>query len=235
MNAFTIVVIVAGTNDPSNSNMLADTFMEGIHKIPGAHIEKLRLKDLTIQHFTLANYQNACRTNDDFCRVQELLGKANGIVIASPIWNFSVPAHLKNLIDRVGAFALDEATHSKGQLNAKPFALLYTGGAPLIAWKALMYVTLLHISEAIKYYGGTVVYRHFEPKSMPGRGIFGLVVDKRPATLDLMRRKGEWFGNLVRHYAQNGSLPLATRIGYKFFSLLYRIGNRIMYPISTMQ
>ena len=232
---FTIAVIVAGTNEPSNSSTLADAFIEGMQKMPGAAVVKVLLKDMNIRHFTLEYYHSQCPPEDDFCRLQDLLTKASGIVIASPIWNFSVPAHLKNFIDRVGAFALDETTHSKGQLNAKPFTLLYTGGAPMIAWKALMYLTLLHVSEAIKYYGGTVVYRHFEPRCMPEKGVFGLVVNKRPATLDLMHKKGEWFAGLVQHYAENGTLPLTTRLGYKFFSFLYRVGNRIMYPISTLQ
>jgi multimeric flavodoxin WrbA len=230
-----IAVIVAGTNEPSNSDTMADAFIEGMQKIPGAEVSKIRLKDLSIDHFTLQNYHPGYVSNDDFPKVEAMLKDASAVVFATPIWNFSVPSHLKNLIDRMGAFALDEATHSKGQFKARPFALLYTGGAPMIAWKALMYLTTLHMTEAIKYYGGTVIYRHFEPKSLPGRGQFGLVVDKRPASLELMRRKGEWFGKAAETYSKTGSLPLAGRISYQFFTFLYRIGNRIMYPISTLQ
>jgi hypothetical protein len=134
----------------------------------------------------------------------------------------------------MGAFALDHETHSKGQLAGRPFALLYTGGAPMIAWKALMYLTTLHVTEAIKYYGGTVVYRHFEPKSVQGRGKFGLVVDKRPASLALMETKGKKYAEMVRYYAENGKLPATQQFVYSFFTFLYRAGNRIMYPISTL-
>ena len=229
-----IAILIAGTNDPSNSALLAAHFAKGIESV-GLSAKSLRLKDLQIDHFTLHNYHKKCPTKDDFPMVQESLLAASGIVIASPIWNFSVPAHLKNVIDRAGAFMLDEATHSKGQLNAKPFALLYTGGAPMIAWKALMYLTTLHVSEAIKYYGGTVLYRHFEPRSLPGKGQFGLVVDKRSATLALMEQRGARFARDVAHYAKTGTLPLGTRIAYHFFSFLYRVGNRIMYPISKLQ
>jgi len=233
-SAPSIAVIIAGNNDPSNSSTLAEHFIKGIEGT-GLVVKILRLKDLKIDHFTLHNYHKKCPTNDDFPMVQEVLQQASGVVIASPIWNFSVPAHLKNLIDRAGAFMLDEETHSKGQLKAKPFALLYTGGAPVIAWKALMYLTLLHVSEAIKYYGGTVLYRHFEPRCLPSRGTFGLVVDQRPKTLMLMKKRGERFALDVRHYAKTGNLPFLTRITYQFFSFLYRVGNRIMYPISTLQ
>lgn len=230
-----IAVLVAGTNEPSNSNVLADAFIEGMKRVPGVEVEKVRLKDAHVDHFTLQYYCPGFRSDDDFPRLEALLKNAQATVFATPIWNFSVPAHLKNVIDRMGAFALDEKTHSKGQFKGRPFALLYTGGAPMIAWKALMYLTTLHVTEAIKYYGGTVIYRHFEPKSLPGRGRFGLVVDKRPATLEHMRRKGEWFAKTALRHAQAGSLPLYHRVSYQFFTFLYRVGNRIMYPLSTLQ
>jgi multimeric flavodoxin WrbA len=230
-----VTVIVAGTNSPSNAEYLADRFIEGLQSA-GVQTDKMILRDLQIKHFTLERYAPHCSDkDDDFCKLEPLIADADGIVIATPIWNFSVPAHLKNLIDRMGAFALDTETRSKGQLKAKPFFIVYTGGAPKIAWEALMYLTTLHVTEAIKYYGGTVIGRHFEPKSIPGRGKFGLVVDKRPKTIEAMKRKGAKFGNIAKHYKENGTLPLRTRIGYQFFTFVYRVANRIMYPISTMQ
>lgn len=229
-----IAVLVAGTNNPSNSDLLADRFIAGMEQVPGIRIEKLRIKDLNLSHFTLERYEEECELEPDYVRVKQLLQEAKGTVFASPIWNFSVPAHFKNLIDRMGAFALDHETHSKGQFKGRPFVLLYTGGAPMIAWKALMYLTTLHVTEAIKYYGGTVVYRHFEPKAVAGRGKFGLVVDKRPESLALMERKGKLYAELVNHYAMTGKLPANKQLAYKFFTFLYRVGNRIMYPISTL-
>ncbi len=231
-----VVLIVAGTNEPSNSNILADEFAAGIAEETDVHVTKFRLKDMHIQHFTLERYAPHCHDkDDDYCKIEDALTQAHAIVIATPIWNFSVPAHLKNLIDRMGAFALDQETHSKGQLKAKPFYLIYTGGAPKIAWKALMYLTTLHVTEAIKYYDGTVIGRHFEAKSILGRGKFGVVVDKRPDSLAAVHKKGRKFGAVARHYAENGALPVSTRIAYAFFSFVYRVGNRIMYPISTLQ
>lgn len=230
-----ILVIVAGTNEASNSNVLADAFIEGIRSVNGANAEKVRLRDLKIDHFTIDSYRKACLSKDDFCILQGKIEKAAGIVIASPIWNFSVPAHLKNVIDRMGAFALDEESHSKGQFRGLPFFFLFTGGAPVIAWKALMYLTTLHVSEAMKYYGGTIVGRDFEPKCLPGKGQFGLVVDQRPKTIDRMRRKGAHFAKLVLYRTQTGKLPLRNRLLYSFSTWAYRIGNRIMYPLSSQQ
>lgn len=230
-----IAVVVAGTNDPSNADFLAERFMEGI-RASGAEAKKIRLKDLQIKHFTLERYSPHCTDkDDDFSKIEPLLQEADGIVFATPIWNFSVPAHLKNLVDRMGAFALDTEGRSRGQLKSKPFFVIYTGGAPMIAWKALFYLTTLHVTEAVKYYDGTVIGRHFEPTCVVGRGTFGLVVDQRPATIERMKKKGKRFGEVAMHYKENGSLPLWVRIGHDFFSFLYRMGNKIMYPISTLR
>ncbi|MBI3332280.1 NAD(P)H-dependent oxidoreductase [Candidatus Peregrinibacteria bacterium] len=231
-----ILVLVAGTNEQSNSNTLADAFIEGIKETyPEIEVIKYRLKDLNIKHFTLERYIPACPRDDDFCNIQDALLDSKGVVIASPIWNFSVPAHLKNVIDRIGAVALDEETRSRGQMKAKPFYIIFTGGAPLLAWKALMYLTTMHVSEAIKYYGGVVVGKYFEPRAMLGKGKFGLVVDQRPKSLERVKNAGKKFAKIVKTYAETGTLPLRIRLSYQFFSFVYRVGNRIMYPISTKQ
>lgn len=229
-----ILVVVAGTNEPSNSNYLADQFIEGVKTVPGVTFEKIRLKDLNLHHFTLADYaEESCE--QDYLRIKTLMQDASGIIFATPVWNFSVPSHLKNLIDRMGAFGLDKETHSKGQFKGKPFGIIYTGGAPLIAWEALMYLTTLHVAEAIKYYNGSIVLRHFEPKSVAGKGKFGLVVDQRPKTIALMQKYGKHFAEIAQGYARDGKLPLANRLWQKWFEFIYRVGNRMMYPISKMQ
>src|SRR5438128_635598 len=103
--SFKVAVIVAGTNEPSNSNVMADAFIEGMRAIEGIQVEKIRLKDVVLDHFTLQNYHPDYRGNDDFPHIENMVKDANAVVFASPIWNFSIPAHLKNLIDRMGAFA----------------------------------------------------------------------------------------------------------------------------------
>lgn len=231
-----VLVLIAGTNTPSNSAMLAETFVDGVKEaIPEMGVTMLRIKDLRIEHFTIERYTPACIPEDDFCTIQELVIDAAGIVIATPIWNFSVPAHLKNIIDRIGAFALDQETHSKGQLKGKPVFLIYTGGAPLIAWKALMYLTTVHVAEAFKYYGAVIIGRYFEPHCLVSKGVFGLVVDKRPKSLAAVRQAGRSFANVVKTFAETGRLPFSTRIIRSIFTFFYRVGNRIMYPISTKQ
>lgn len=230
-----VTLFIAGTNEPSNAETLADAFTKGLGAIPGMETETLRLRELAISHFTLDHYFPDCSLEDDFCKVQEAILGSDGVVIASPIWNFSVPAHLKNLIDRMGGFALDSKTHAEGQLKGKPFYLIFTGGAPMIAWKALMHITTIHIPEAIRYYGGAVVGGYYEPRCMPGKGVFGLVVDKRPHTLLTMEKKGEIFGKLVKRYAETGMLPLRYRIALQIRFIGQSFVNRITYHVSPYQ
>jgi multimeric flavodoxin WrbA len=231
-----ILAIVAGTNEPSNSNVLADAFLKGIRtEIPEAQIEKIRLRDLTLDHFTLQHYDpNSCST-DDFCKTQDAILNSHGMLIATPVWNFSVPAHLKNFIDRMGSIALDQEMHAKGQLKNKPFFFIFTGGAPKIAWKALLHITSMHLSEAIKYYQGSIAGKHFEPKCILGRGKFGLVVDKRPESLAAMEEKGRRFARVVATYEKTGKLPFWLGLRTRVSMWIYRIGNRVMYPISALQ
>ena len=226
-----IAIVVAGMSNPSNCETLAESFAEGIASVGGG-VTKIRLRDLSIMHFSLNFYNPTCTPGDDFCRLQELIQRADGIVFASPIWNFSVPAHLKNLIDRMGGFALDAQTHSKPQLQKKPFYFIFTGGAPMAAWKFLMHITTIHLSEAIKYYGGVVVGRHFEPRCMPGRGVFGLVVDRRPKTLEHMHREGARFAKIVHRFAKTGTLPWHLRLWDWIHTSLQSLANRFMYPVT---
>lgn len=205
-----ILLLVAGTNEPSNSNALADAFIQGMQQHGSIHCDKVHIKDLRIDHFTLDCYDPQCNQEEDFCRVQKLMEKSHGFVIATPIWNFSVPAHLKNLIDRMGSFALD-ITRSKGTLKGKPFYLILTGGTPVSGWYALMRKTTSHLSESLKYFGASFIGRHYEPKCIRGRGVFGLVVDRRPDSVESLRRQGFDFAKVAAEYMRTGKAPIRHR------------------------
>lgn len=213
----TITVLVAGTNDPSNSNTLCNAFVEGLQQ-QGVAVRTFHLKDMRIEHFSLDYYAPDCKDEEDFCTIQEAIESSQGLVIASPIWNFSVPGHLKNFIDRMGSFALDE-TRSKGTLGGKPFYLLFTGGAPAIAWTALMSKTTSHVQEALKYFGASHIGTHFEEKCTKGKGDFGLVVDGRPESLENVRAQGKEFADVVSAFAKDGTLPAKQRAAGLFASI----------------
>jgi multimeric flavodoxin WrbA len=218
-----ITIIVAGTNEPSNSNMLADTMAHAM-RARGAEITKIRLKDLRIEHFGIECYGPNCPV-DDFAKVEEAVKEADGIVIASPIWNFSVPAHLVNMIDRMGAFALDPS-HSIGVLKGKPFFYIYTAGMPKSAWP-LMKRMLRHMTIALHYFGGAVLGTHFEGGCTLGRGIFGLVVDKRPESLKKMDQEGVRFLAQVSSYKRTGMLPLKHRWSQWFWKVAQKIKKKL--------
>ncbi len=205
----TISIIVAGTNEPSNSHLLAEKFREGI-TASGAEATIIRLKNLQLDHFDLKCYDATCSISDRFPEIRETIRRCDGLVIASPVWNFSVPAHLKNLIDRMGSFGLDENTHSVGTLEGKPTFLIFTGGAPAAAWPMLKRTTS-HVSAGLQYFGCSIVGTHFEGSCTLGRGKFGLVVDKRPASLAAMEKKGGEFVTLVSNFKKTGMLPFKLR------------------------
>lgn len=201
-----IVQIVAGTNTPSNSSVLADEFCAGIRQtLPDCEVRTYHLRDVNLAHFSLECYGKDCPVEPDFAALKNDIQTAAGVLISTPVWNFGVPAHLKNLIDRMGAFALDES-HSLGTFNGKPFYLIFTGGMPAAAWPFVR-GNLNHISNAISYFGGSVLGMHFEGGCTLGRGVFGMVVDKRPASLNAVREKGAVFCRQADVFARTGTLP----------------------------
>lgn len=218
-----VLVLVAGTNDPSNSDYLADIFIEGIMNVHGVSAQKIRVNDVPLPQFELLDY--ACkRQGPEFDRIRALIQEASGIVIASPVWNFSVPAHLKNFLDHIGCFSLDAETRSKGKLRGIPCYILFTGGAPKIAWKGLMRLTTMHVPETMRYFGASIAGVHFEGRCMEGPGRFGFVLDRRPALKDAMRKKGRKFALVIRRFSETGTLPFS----YRVISRLYAFGQRVL-------
>ena len=222
-----VLVLIAGTNIPSNSAALADTFIQGMQHVPDITTHSYLLRDLQIDHFSVDFYDPQCTQEEDFCTLQHAMQRSSGLVIATPIWNFSVPAHLKNFIDRMGSFALD-ATRSQGTLKGLPFYLLYTGGAPFPAWNGMMQRTSSHIPEALKYFGASYIGHHFEGGCTVGKGKFGLVVDERPESLATVREKGHAFARIVKTYAETGKAPMKHKAEGK----LMRLGEALLKRLS---
>lgn len=223
-----ILCIIAGTNEPSNSAYLASTFLEGANSVPGCEtVTAPRLKDLSIEHFSMKCYDSNHQNEPDFEHMRNLILESDGVVIATPVWNFGVPAHLKNLIDRMGSFALDE-THSRGTLGGKPFYFIFTGGAPLPAWLGMMSKTTGFVPEAFRYFGGTPIGTHFEEKCTAGRGVFGLVVDQREESLKAVRQKGVEFARITEKFVKEGKLPVAQNYKGK----LMKFGEKILKKLT---
>ncbi len=225
-----VVLIVAGTSDPSNSNVLASTFMDGMKEESDIKLHQFRLRDLHIEQFSVAkHYDHAAEHQDDYGPIEVAIRDAHAVIIASPIWNFSVPGHLKNFIDRLGALGLDAETHSRGTFCGKPFYLLYTTGAPTQAWPAMFVRTTSHMPESLRYYGASVIGTFHEGRCTAGRGIFGLVIDKRPDVLRAAKEKGKRFALIVDRFAKTGQLPFAHQLWFHMRQFTYAMMNKIVY------
>ncbi len=218
-----ILVLVAGTNDPSNADTLADAFIEGIRTIEDKEksatvtVEKLYLRDLPLEQFDLSHYEATKDQGANYATIKNAIEAADALVIASPIWNFSIPGHLKNTIDRIGAFCLDPDSKSMGQLGGMPAFLILTGGMPHAGWVGLQRKTVSHLPVSLRYFGCVITGRHYEERCTPGRGKFAVVVDKRPDSLAAMRRKGGHFAAVALHFANTGKLPAWEAFMYWLF------------------
>ncbi len=205
--------------------MLGEAFIHGIEEYDrSSSVTKIYLRDLNLEHFTLEHYDSSKKIEKDFQILKDAILQADGIIIASPIWNFSVPAHLKNAIDRIGSFGLDADTRTKGQFKGKPFYFIFTGGAPRAAWRGLMRFTVAHVSESLRYFGGTIVGHYYEAKCTERKGVFTLVLDKRPESLAKVRAKGKKFAGFVEDFTKTGKLPL----GHRFVTWVYAEAQRVM-------
>lgn len=225
-----IVLIVGGTNEASNSLTVGKAFVDGMAKAGDMTVDTFRLKDMTIEHFTIEkHYTTPPQSNDDYYTIEKSIATADAVVIATPIWNFSIPGNLKNFIDRLGAFGLDKETHSQGTLGGKPFYFILTGGMAKPGWTSFLSITTSHLQEAMRYFGGSIVGTHFEGRCTPGKGVFGLVVDKRTESLTAASAKGEAFAKLVDTFKKTGKLPLKNALSYKLFRFAFGVVNRVVY------
>jgi len=105
--AMQIVAFSATPRKSGNSDILADHILAGA-KEAGASVEKVRLQGLTIRPCTACEacqkqLETPCVQDDDMAGLLEKTRRADGIVVASPIYFFSVNAQMKAYLDRLYA------------------------------------------------------------------------------------------------------------------------------------
>ena len=129
-----IIAICSSPNKGGNSETLLDSFLAGIPK-------DIVVKKFNLQEIDFADYSYKFSKEPDpeiepkFRELCDAIKLADGIVIATPTYNFSVPAKLKNLIDRIGYLALDYKKMNiigqpTGLLGDKKLFTIITGGTP---------------------------------------------------------------------------------------------------------
>ncbi|MEL7608647.1 MAG: flavodoxin family protein [Bacillota bacterium] len=97
-----ILVISASPRKGGNSGTLCDEFIRGALEV-GADAEKVFLRDKKIGYCTgcgVCNSTHRCVQRDDMAEILDKLVKADVIVLATPVYFYTMDGQMKTLIDR---------------------------------------------------------------------------------------------------------------------------------------
>lgn len=97
-----VLVLSASPRKGGNSDMLCDEFLRGA-TAAGHHAEKVFLGDRKIGYCSgcgACGDARACVQKDDMAAILEKMVEADAIVLATPVYFYSMDAQLKTLIDR---------------------------------------------------------------------------------------------------------------------------------------
>ena len=101
------VLILSGSpRKGGNSDLLCDEFMRGA-KEKGNNAEKMFIRDKKIGYCTACYYcrdtGKGCAIKDDMAQILDKMLAADVIVLASPVYFYSIDAQMKTVIDRTVA------------------------------------------------------------------------------------------------------------------------------------
>ena len=121
-----ILAIYGSPRRRGNTATLLDHAVQGAQEA-GASVEKIVLRDLKISpclEIYGCKETGRCIIQDDFQRVYDQLLACQGLMLASPIFFYSVSAHTKMLIDRcqslwVKKYWIDKVPYGQGKLKRK--------------------------------------------------------------------------------------------------------------------
>ncbi len=97
-----ILIISASPRKCGNSDTLCDEFLRGA-KDSGNNAEKIFLRDKKINYCTgcgVCNDTHKCVQKDDMAEILDKMVNADVIVLATPVYFYTMDAQLKTLIDR---------------------------------------------------------------------------------------------------------------------------------------
>lgn len=126
-------VLLGSPRRRGNSEILAEQAMEGI-RAAGGSCEVFRLNDLKIRPCQACDYCRRdgsahCAIHDDMDRIYTSLGPSDSILIASPIYMFTISAQVKLFMDRCYACPGSLAGKRVGVLLTYADPDEYTSGA----------------------------------------------------------------------------------------------------------
>ncbi len=98
------VLILSGSpRKGGNSDLLCDQFMKGALET-GNQVEKIRVSEKKIDYckacYYCSSHGGECVIKDDMAEIVQKIIDADVIVLASPVYFYSIAAQLKTLIDR---------------------------------------------------------------------------------------------------------------------------------------
>lgn len=105
-----ILILSSSPRRGGNSDRLCDRFLDGAREA-GHTVEKIFLKDKNIGYCTgcsvCSMYGKPCPQQDDAARVVERMIEADVIVMATPVYFYTMSGQMKTLIDRCCARYLE--------------------------------------------------------------------------------------------------------------------------------
>ena len=121
-----ILIISGSPRKGGNTELLAEAFAKGA--AAHHHVEIVSVRDYNVNPCLGCNAcfktDGICAQKDDMAIIYEKMSRANMLVIASPVYFYSISAQLKAVIDRFHNPIRDS-------LNIKKMALLLVGAASL--------------------------------------------------------------------------------------------------------
>ena len=97
-----VLIISSSPRRGGNSDLLADEFMRGVQDC-GHNAEKIFLKDKKVNYCSgcgVCYDTKKCVQNDDAAEILEKIATSDVIVLATPVYFYTMSAQLKTLIDR---------------------------------------------------------------------------------------------------------------------------------------
>jgi putative NADPH-quinone reductase len=186
-----------------NSDTMLDSFIEGVSSVSGIEVEKIYLEDVYIERFNFNNRLGPTEAELDFANLTQKIKSAEALIIATPTYNFSVPSHLKNFIDRIRFFALNMdkknfINQPVGNLGSLKTYFIVSGGTPNWAQKMLFFAfPPFWLRSIFLYYGAHVLGAFYT-------GNVSAFSNKR--ILNKVKRKGVKFAKQVRA-GKNNRVP----------------------------
>lgn len=167
MAAREVVIVIGSPRQKGNSAALALKAAEGVRRA-GGEPQVYRLADMDIRPCracdTCQRKKNwSCVINDDMRLLYPALRKARGLVIASPVYWFTVTAQTKMFMDRLYAFSGPRGHGLKGK---KVGVLLVYGDADPFSSGGVN--ALRMFQDAFRYIGAVVAGMVYGSANAPG-------------------------------------------------------------------